>query len=69
MPIVRFRRILMQQGELERHFQLLRESNKTSTVDGLMCLDQIAIAWSDRRVVDLRSFDELVTGLIVRNEH
>ncbi|MBF0147295.1 MAG: arsenosugar biosynthesis radical SAM protein ArsS [Magnetococcales bacterium] len=45
MPIGRFRTDLARQGNEESYWKLLLESFNPATLDGLMCRNQISVAW------------------------
>jgi len=45
MPIGRFEDLLHKNNEYDQYRQLLRESFNPQTLDGLMCLHQIEVAW------------------------
>lgn len=45
MPIGRFQEVLREQNEDGKYFKLLIDSFNPETVDGLMCRNQISIAW------------------------
>jgi len=45
MPIGRFQETLRERNEEDQYFKLLMESFNPETVDGLMCRNQISIAW------------------------
>lgn len=45
MPLGRFKKELVRQGQIESYMQLLRESFNPATVEGLMCKRQLSIGW------------------------
>jgi radical SAM/Cys-rich protein len=45
MPLGRFRKELIRQGQMGLYMQLLRQSFNPATVPGLMCRRQVSIGW------------------------
>ena len=45
MPIARFGSTLLSKGEFENYMNLLKDSFRTSNLQGLMCLNQLSIDW------------------------
>ena len=45
MPIARFGSMLISKGDFEAYMNLLKDSMNLSTLDGLMCINQLSVDW------------------------
>jgi radical SAM/Cys-rich protein len=45
MPIARFGSMLLSKGEFEAYMNLLKDSMNLTTLDGLMCINQLSVDW------------------------